>query len=322
MVGKIRIGTLMNSKSNLVLAIMGLMVLLSSMAGYYYWQRRPVSWYLSRVLSTPVSVWATYRDDKYGYEIKYPDDAAIKKSSIAGGEEVLIQLNLDTKKVNPSVTAERFHIQIIDKINYRDIKDSDNCTFYYPSMNINNSVNFFRIDVGENFKKVDTSASAMEFCTINGDVMYKLITELEYSRSGSAGHLNINVELVDLDKMLSTFKLTEFKNKTLGTLNGNINFEPFCSSERADSSCVVSPEVYTNRQIYVYSLDSKVNIAKDYIRNDRRYTFPLPVGQYIVDINKTPSGVGASKDLPKTIVISAGATTTLDFSIDTGIHLR
>lgn len=52
---------------------------------------------------------------------------------------------------------------------------------------------------------------------------------------------------------------------------------------------------------------------------DGTYHFDVPAGTYVLD---TPhGGIGAgSKDLPETLVVTAGQTLEVDFSIDTGIR--
>ncbi len=105
-------------------------------------------------------------------------------------------------------------------------------------------------------------------------------------------------------------------NGETGTLSGKVSVGPICPVERVGVPCPVPPEAYTSREVIVYS--ETTIVARSHFNSDGTYRFELPAGQNFVAIPQ--SGIGGSKELPKTITITAGKTTTLDFSIDTGIR--
>ena len=103
-----------------------------------------------------------------------------------------------------------------------------------------------------------------------------------------------------------------------GTLSGKVSIGPICPVERVGVPCPVPPEAYTSREVIVYTSNGTTVVARAHFNSDGTYRFELPAGQYVVAIPQ--SGIGGSKDLPKTITVSVGKTTTFDFDIDTGIR--
>jgi hypothetical protein len=109
------------------------------------------------------------------------------------------------------------------------------------------------------------------------------------------------------------------EQKVTGTLQGHVTIGPLQPVVRVDEPTpVVPPEVYTTRQIVVYTADGQTEIARVPIRPDGTYQVALSAGSYVVDINR--AGMDYSKDLPAAVQIVTGQKTILDIDIDTGIR--
>lgn len=102
-----------------------------------------------------------------------------------------------------------------------------------------------------------------------------------------------------------------------GTLRGTVTIGPNCPVARENVSCPPSPEAYTSREVAVTNASGTV-VAKTHFATDGTYHFTLSPGTY--SLNVTSTGAGYSKELPQSVVITAGQETTVDFSLDTGIR--
>src|SRR3990172_2291839 len=96
-----------------------------------------------------------------------------------------------------------------------------------------------------------------------------------------------------------------------GFLEGNADIGPICPVERPDQPCKVPPEAYEARKILVYN--GKKLFKQADIDNTGHYKTELKPGTYTIDINR--AGIDFSKELPASITIEPGKTTTLDISI-------
>jgi hypothetical protein len=68
----------------------------------------------------------------------------------------------------------------------------------------------------------------------------------------------------------------------------------------------------------VYAAESGSEVARFHFGPDCSYKVALPAGSYRVELDRT--GIDRAQDLPRTVVISAGQTTRLDITIDTGMR--
>jgi hypothetical protein len=103
-----------------------------------------------------------------------------------------------------------------------------------------------------------------------------------------------------------------------GILSGKVTVGPICPVERIGFPCLVPPTAYTSREVIVYAANGTTVIARKNFNSDGTYSFSLPAGSYVV--NTPNSGIGGARNLPETVIIKSGETTTLDLSIDTGIR--
>ena len=104
-----------------------------------------------------------------------------------------------------------------------------------------------------------------------------------------------------------------------GVLRGHVSIGPLVPVLReGEPEPTPAPEVYAARQIVIYSENGQKEIARAEIDAEGHYQAPLPVGIYMVDINRI--GIDSAAGLPAEVKIFAGAVTILDIEIDTGIR--
>lgn len=105
----------------------------------------------------------------------------------------------------------------------------------------------------------------------------------------------------------------------VGTIKGHVSVGPLTPVTRlGEPEPTVNPEFYQGREIIIYKPDGKTEIRHLQIDRSGDYQANLPVGRYVVNIER--KGIETAKDLPKDVLISKDAITQLDIDIDTGIR--
>jgi hypothetical protein len=104
-----------------------------------------------------------------------------------------------------------------------------------------------------------------------------------------------------------------------GILQGHVTIGPLVPVQREGvPDPTPAPEVYTARQIVIFSANGRIEIARADINPQGNYSIELPAGDYTVDINRL--GIDFAAGFPATVNIHPGRTTVLDVDIDTGIR--
>ena len=104
-----------------------------------------------------------------------------------------------------------------------------------------------------------------------------------------------------------------------GVLQGQVNIGPLVPVMReGEDPPTPAPEVYAAREIVVYKKNGKTEYTRLQIDSTGWYRGELPVGVYVIDINRI--GIDSADGLPKEITISVNSPTRLDIEIDTGIR--
>ncbi len=103
------------------------------------------------------------------------------------------------------------------------------------------------------------------------------------------------------------------------TIMGQVSIGPLVPVMReGEPEPTAAPEVYAARQIVIYRADGRVEVARVGIGPTGKYSVTLPVGAYVVDINR--AGIDSADGLPRQIELHAGETIRVDVEIDTGIR--
>ena len=128
--------------------------------------------------------------------------------------------------------------------------------------------------------------------------------------------------LTGLSLLLLTAACTASPQET-GVLEGYVTIGPLVPASREGvPDPTPAPEVYAAREIVIFAEDGQTEMARAQISPDEdyrgRYRVTLPVGTYVVDINRI--GVDRGMDLPTMVEIVADQVTRLDIDIDTGIR--
>ncbi len=104
---------------------------------------------------------------------------------------------------------------------------------------------------------------------------------------------------------------------TTGFVAGHVTIGPNCAGPEIEGRpCPASEEAYTSRSVIVYGSDATTIKTKGSIDFEGNYKIVLTPGDYFIQIS--PAGIGPGEKKPATV--KAGATTTVDFDIDTGIR--
>jgi hypothetical protein len=105
----------------------------------------------------------------------------------------------------------------------------------------------------------------------------------------------------------------------LGIIEGKVTIGPLVPVLReGEIPPTPAPEVYSAREIVVYEKDGVTEFTRLQIDSNGKYRGELPVGTYVIDINRI--GIDRGKNLPIEIEITNLSITTLDIEIDTGIR--
>jgi hypothetical protein len=104
-----------------------------------------------------------------------------------------------------------------------------------------------------------------------------------------------------------------------GGLEGQVKIGPLVPVLReGEEAPTPAPEVYAAREIVVYKKNGVTEFARLEIDPKGMYQGELPVGVYLIDINRI--GIDSAAGLPKEIEIKPNIVTRLDIEIDTGIR--
>ncbi len=107
--------------------------------------------------------------------------------------------------------------------------------------------------------------------------------------------------------------------KEYGVLEGRVTIGPLVPAVQVgDSDPTPAPEVYAAREIVVYKQNGKTEFTRLGIDPNGHYEGELPVGVYVVDINRI--GIDRADNLPLEITINPNQIIVLDINIDTGIR--
>jgi hypothetical protein len=105
----------------------------------------------------------------------------------------------------------------------------------------------------------------------------------------------------------------------VGTLEGQVSIGPLVPVvKEGEEAPTPAPEVYAEREIVVFEENGKTEVTRLKLDSTGNYQAELPVGIYVVDINRI--GIDTADGFPKKITITADAVIRVDVDIDTGIR--
>ncbi len=127
------------------------------------------------------------------------------------------------------------------------------------------------------------------------------------------------IRLSIIISLLISFSSCSFGPVEYGILEGQVNIGPLQPAMQiGEEAPTPAPEVYSAREIVVYKKNGVTEFTRLEIGPTGWYQGELPVGTYVIDINRI--GIDTADNLPRKIEIRAEVTTRLDIEIDTGIR--
>ena len=127
------------------------------------------------------------------------------------------------------------------------------------------------------------------------------------------------IRLSIIISLLISFSSCSFGPVEYGILEGQVNIGPLQPAmQTGEEAPTPAPEVYSAREIVVYKKNGVTEFTRLEIGPTGWYQGELPVGTYVIDINRI--GIDSADNLPRKIEIRAEVTTRLDIEIDTGIR--
>ncbi|MCD6425893.1 MAG: hypothetical protein J7L35_10375 [Anaerolineales bacterium] len=127
------------------------------------------------------------------------------------------------------------------------------------------------------------------------------------------------IRLSIIISLLISFSSCSFGPVEYGILEGQVNIGPLQPAVQAgEEAPTPAPEVYSAREIVVYKKNGVTEFTRLEIGPTGWYQGELPVGTYVIDINRI--GIDSADNLPIKIEIRGDVTTRLDVEIDTGIR--
>jgi cell division protein FtsL len=158
--------------------------------------------------------WQTYQNDKFGFEIKYPEGTKITDIDADSGYffmQIPFSLNktkLTDKMLRIHVAATEFHY---------GVETPASCSIENNIGSvIINGITFNKRDASGEFGGTEGAAIATEYCTMKNNLAFKLVFTLDYNRYSQLSDFDQKKEFLIFNQMLSTFRFIEAKFRTTG----------------------------------------------------------------------------------------------------------
>jgi len=244
----------------------------------------------NNVMATDISDWKTYRNEEYGFELKYPE------------VEVAVPITVGINPHGPRIAfaANTFGV-VIDENYHGSLTD-----FRYENVSPQGTtIGGFQI-----YSLANSSVPFIAFATVSQGKVY--IIEFQ-------GNAKLDART---ERILSTFKFIEPSASGAGTLSGKVSIGPICPVEQIDNPCPTPPEAYTARAFMVFLGDtSDLTKVAAIIHADSSGNYSVSLAPGIYTVRPAIVGIGyMSKDLPATVTIKSGSTVILNIDVDTGIR--
>ena len=195
----------------IIVIVVGLLTIGGVLAYQYYWQAPEEEISEETPEETPTDEtadWKTYKNEEYGFEIKYPYSTKIGDIDIIGGREVWMQLPFSPGETK--LSAKILHIRMVTTQFNNGVEQSATCIDALDTQQvIINGIDFNKNDISSQFGGTQSASVAIEYCTIKGNKAFKLVTELRYSRYSQLSDFSIEKESEVFDQILSTFRFID-----------------------------------------------------------------------------------------------------------------
>ena len=211
-----------NQKGFASLALIGVVVVLLAVGGYFLWHKKaeapasvaqPVTQAPAVTqTNTPTSAsvlvgWQTYSNSQYGFSIMYPTGTQTKESDISPGHQIYFSNSQGVQILEVNVITDAVKKGVFDS--------PPSCTTDFgPSSGgevytTKSGLMLSEADVITDFYGGDTSIKAIAFCTfkVNTDDDYEIIPQISASEASSYA-LNSSSNAI-WNKMVASFSFTK-----------------------------------------------------------------------------------------------------------------
>ena len=301
--------------------------------------------------------WKTYTNTRYGFELKYlPTLTAFRAVAqdnplAVKGDEQQFFIIKNSMDISSGIS---FEINTLGSIQlgtfYKSAKNLDDYLNLLSDKNDKGEIirRFVRdTKIGGRDAKwyeINEWNTSLQAFVWNPDVYFQNNNDIYNIR------VSVTLDPAIRDQILSTFKFTDtagqfcggiagvmcpsgytcklegsypdaggtcIQNSNTGTLTGHVTIGPNCPVEKVGNPCTPAPQAYTSRQVMVYKADGATLVTTQNFDTNGDYSIALPAGTYVI---KSRTGISSIASVVGTVAIKAGQTTTVNFSIDTGIR--
>lgn len=246
------------------------------------------------------SDWKTYRNEKYGFEFKYPGN----------WETFNYRFMLNDFELG---FRDEDYVQVLEILinNFEGdfnqyIDDSWAASEVRPPTRKIREINI-QGNIGLLGEGQDEGGTYQIFKVQQKDYLYSLVGEYN------------NIQPYLFDQILSTFKFIDANSfKTTGIVSGRVSIGPLCPVECPE----MGPDIYSPLQLVFTPTGEGRPVDLPFyakLSSDGSYSIELPESNYSVTL-KDCAYLGCSTALPKSIFVKANESVQSDIDIDTGIR--
>lgn len=266
---------------------------------------------------TPSDVegWKTYRNEEYGFEVKFPVELDAVKRGV--GEAIPATGMESSFTLSDGINGVRFNIAQLGSERLG--------TYYSSATNVDEYVSLLAKEdkTGELIRKFikEITVDGRKALWFEIKQYYGWRPEVYFQDENNIYEVSIsqNISNEIFNKILFTFKFIEPSSfKTSGTVSGKVSIGPLCPVECPE----MGPDIYSPLQLIFTPTGRGRPIDLPFYAKlsiDGSYSVELPESNYSVTL-KDCAYLGCSAALPKSIFVKANESVQLNIDIDTGIR--
>jgi uncharacterized protein YxeA len=152
--------------------------------------------------------WPVYRNENYGFEIKYPAGTDLSEFDVDGELQVRFEFTFSATEKNLNRKTLELYVRSQELV--QGVKRPVTCDLNdETSLFETNGVIFNKNDISGEFGGTQNAATATEYCVKREDLVFKLRFILGYNRYSQLPKFDQEEESIIFDQALSTFKFLD-----------------------------------------------------------------------------------------------------------------